>query len=77
MTEACPDVAGSEAEPAQPGHLYDRMPVILRRDGSEADLQGHRADWLHGAPDPAGLLCRRYTELMVCERTADRWARRR
>jgi hypothetical protein len=48
------------------------MPVILSRDGSEADPQGHRADWLDGAPDQAGLLCRRYPELMVCERTGER-----
>ena len=58
MTEACQHVAGSEAGPAQPGHLHDRMPVIPRGDGSAADPQGHRADWLDGAADAAGLLCR-------------------
>lgn len=68
MTEACQHVAGCEAEPAQPGHLHDRMPVILRRDDW--------ADWLDGAPDKAGLLCRPSPELMVCERTVESWVRR-
>lgn len=48
--------------------VHDRMPVILRR----ADW----ADWLDCSPDAAGLLCRPYPELMVCERTAERWVRR-
>ena len=48
--------------------VHDRMPVILRRDDW--------ADWLDGAPDKAGLLCRPYPELMVCERTAESWVRR-
>lgn len=48
--------------------VHDRMPVILRRDDW--------ADWLDGAPDKAGLLCRPYPELMVCERTAESWDNR-
>ena len=68
MTEACQHIAGSEAEPAQPGHLHDRMPVILKREDW--------SDWLDGPPDAAGLLCRPYPELMVCERTAEIWVRR-
>jgi putative SOS response-associated peptidase YedK len=48
--------------------VHDRMPVILRR----ADW----SDWLDGAPDAAGLLCRPYPELMVVERTRDPWVRR-
>lgn len=66
MTEACQHVAD----------VHDRMPVILRRDdwadwlGSEADPKDHRA------PDAAGLLCRPYQELIVCERTAESWVRR-
>ena len=48
--------------------VHDRMPVILKR----ADW----ADWLDGPPDSAGLLCRPYPELMVCERTTDLWIRR-
>lgn len=49
-------------------NVHDRMPVILRPDDW--------ADWLHGAPDKAGLLCRPYPELMVCERTEESWVRR-
>ena len=45
--------------------VHDRMPVILKR----ADW----ADWLDGAPDAAGLLCRSYPELMVVERTGESW----
>ena len=45
--------------------VHDRMPVILRRD----DWQ----DWLDGAPDDARILCRPYPDLMVVNRTADRW----
>lgn len=45
--------------------VHDRMPVILRR--SDWD------DWLDGAPDAAGLLCRPYPDLMVVDRTAERW----
>lgn len=64
------------------------MPVILKRQGSEADAKRHRADWLdcstgseadpkdHRSTDAAGLLCRPYPELMVVERTADSWVRR-
>lgn len=69
-------VAGSEAEPAKPGHLHDRMPASLKREdwadwlGSEADSKDHRA------PDDAGLLCRPYPELMVVERTGESWVRR-
>ena len=48
--------------------VHDRMPVILKR----ADWR----DWLDGAPDQAGLLCRPYPELMVKERTAESWVRR-
>ncbi len=49
--------------------VHDRMPVILRRS--------HWADWLDGAPDAAGLLCRPYPDLMVCDRTAEAWVRRK
>jgi putative SOS response-associated peptidase YedK len=63
MTEACIHVAGSAAEPAEPGHLHDRMPVILKPEDW--------GDWLDGAPDDAGLLCRPYPDLMVCERTSE------
>ena len=48
--------------------VHDRMPVILK----PADW----ADWLDGAPDQAGLLCRPYPELMVVERTPEPWVRR-
>jgi putative SOS response-associated peptidase YedK len=44
------------------------MPVILKPE----DWGG----WLDGAPDDAGLLCRPYPELMVCERTGESWVRR-
>jgi putative SOS response-associated peptidase YedK len=44
------------------------MPVILKRDDWR--------DWLDGPPDAAGLLCRPYPELMVCERTSEGWVRR-
>jgi putative SOS response-associated peptidase YedK len=66
MTEASQHVAG----------VHDRMPMILKRQGSAADPEGHRADWLDGAPDQAGLLCRPYPELMVVERTGESWVRR-
>jgi putative SOS response-associated peptidase YedK len=49
--------------------VQDRMPVILKR--------GHWADWLHGPPDAAGLLCRLYPELMAVERTPESWVRRK
>ena len=48
--------------------VHDRMPVILK--------PGDWADWLDGAPDDAGLLCRPYPELMVVERTEESWVRR-
>ena len=48
--------------------VHDRMPVILRRQDW--------ADWLDGAPDDAALLCRPYPDLMVVNRTADRWSGR-
>ena len=48
--------------------VHDRMPVILRREDW--------GDWLDGPPDAAGLLCRPYPDLMVCDRTADSWVRR-
>ena len=51
----------------QVADVHDRMPVILKR----ADW----ADWLDGAPDAAGLLCRPYPELMVKDRTLDPWVR--
>jgi putative SOS response-associated peptidase YedK len=43
--------------------VHDRMRVILKRSDW--------ADWLDGPPDPTGLLCRPYPDLMVCERTTD------
>ena len=48
--------------------VHDRMPVILQRHDW--------TDWLDGAPDGAGLLCRPYPELMVVERTGERWVKR-
>jgi len=48
--------------------VHDRMPVILRRDDW--------GDWLDGAPDDARLLCRPYPELMVVDRTTERWSAR-
>jgi putative SOS response-associated peptidase YedK len=42
------------------------MPVILR--------PSEWRDWLDGPPDAAGLLCRPYPDLIVVNRTADRWA---
>ena len=48
--------------------VHDRMPVILKRSDW--------ADWLDGAPDTAGLLCKPYPDLMVCDRTSDAWVRR-
>lgn len=48
--------------------VHDRMPVILKRSDW--------GDWLDGAPDAAGLLCRPYPDLMVCDRTTDAWVRR-
>jgi putative SOS response-associated peptidase YedK len=48
--------------------VHDRMPVILRRQDW--------SDWLDGPPDAAGLLCRPYPHLMVCDRTTDRWVQR-
>jgi putative SOS response-associated peptidase YedK len=46
--------------------VHDRMPVILRRQDW--------GDWLDGAPDNAALLCRPYPDLMVVNRTAERWS---
>ena len=48
--------------------VHDRMPAIL----SQCDW----TDWLDGAPDAAGLLCRPYEADMTLERTAERWASR-
>ena len=48
--------------------MHNRMPVIIKRPDW--------ADWLHGAPYAAGLLCRPYPELMACDRTRDTWVRR-
>jgi len=48
--------------------VHDRMPVILRRQDW--------GDWLDGAPDDAALLCRPYPDLMVVNRTAERWSGR-
>jgi putative SOS response-associated peptidase YedK len=45
--------------------VHDRMPVILNPD----DWQ----DWLDGAPDSARILCRPYPDLMVVDRTVERW----
>ena len=46
--------------------------------GFERPVMGRSwSDWLDGAPDAAGLLCRPYPELMVMERTSDPWVRRR
>lgn len=48
--------------------VHDRMPVILKRDDWN--------DWLDGAPDDAKLLCRPYPDLMVVNRTTERWNQR-
>lgn len=48
--------------------VHDRMPVILR--------PSDWGDWLGGPPDHAGLLCRPYPDLMVVERTGQRWSGR-
>ena len=48
--------------------VHDRMPVILR--------QQDWSDWIDGLPDTAALLCRPYPDLMVKDRTADRWVQR-
>jgi putative SOS response-associated peptidase YedK len=48
--------------------VHDRMPVILKRRDW--------ADWLDGPPDAAGLLCRPYPDLMIVNRTNERWVRR-
>jgi putative SOS response-associated peptidase YedK len=45
--------------------VHDRMPVILRQRDWE--------DWLDGAPDDARILCRPYPDLMVVNRTTERW----
>ncbi len=47
--------------------VHDRMPVILRREDW--------TDWLDGAPDRAGVLCRPYPDLMVCDRTSESWVK--
>jgi putative SOS response-associated peptidase YedK len=52
----------------QVADVHDRMPVILKRSDW--------GDWLDGSPDAAGLLCRPYPDLMVCDRTTDAWVRR-
>jgi putative SOS response-associated peptidase YedK len=52
----------------QVADVHDRMPVILNRSDW--------GNWLDGPPDAAGLLCRPYPNLMVCDRTADAWVRR-
>jgi putative SOS response-associated peptidase YedK len=49
--------------------VHDRMPVILQRENWGA--------WLLGPSDQAGLLCRPYPDLMVCDRTTDTWVKRR
>jgi putative SOS response-associated peptidase YedK len=49
--------------------VHDRMPVILKRRDW--------ADWLDGPPDAAGLLCRPYPDLMIVNRTNERWVRRK
>ena len=48
--------------------VHDRMLVILRRDDW--------SDWLDGLPDAAALLCRPYPDLLVKDRTNDRWVQR-
>lgn len=48
---------------------HETGPVILRREDW--------SDWLDGLPDAAGLLCRPYPDLMVKDRTADRWVQRK
>ncbi len=48
--------------------VHDRMPVILRREDW--------SNWLDGAPDAAGLLCRPYHKDIAVRRTADPWVRR-
>jgi len=48
--------------------VHDRMPAIL--PPSDWD------DWLNGAPDAAGLLCRPYEMVMTVERTDEPWVRR-
>ena len=48
--------------------VHDRMPVILKPEDWP--------DWLDGAPDAAGPLCRPYPELMAVNRTPDPWVRR-
>ena len=48
--------------------VHDRMPVILQR--------GDWADWLDGAPDAAGLLCRPYPELISVGRAGESWVKR-
>jgi putative SOS response-associated peptidase YedK len=48
--------------------VHDRMPVILRRRDW--------GDWLDGAPDNAAMLCRPYPDLMVVNRTTERWSGR-
>lgn len=48
--------------------VHDRMPVILRRDDWD--------DWFDGAPDDAKLLCHPYPDLMVVNRTTERWNQR-
>lgn len=49
--------------------VHDRMPVILRRSDW--------IDWVDGAPDAAGLLCRPYPDLLARDRTSDPWVRAR
>jgi len=48
--------------------VHDRMPVIVKREDWD--------DWLDGPPDDARILCRPYPDLMVVNRTADRWSAR-
>jgi putative SOS response-associated peptidase YedK len=48
--------------------VHGRMPVILKRSDW--------SDWLDGAPDNAGLLCRPYPDLMVVNRTKEPWVKR-
>ena len=48
--------------------VHDRMPVILKREDW--------SEWLGGPLDAARLLCRPYPDLMVVNRTSDRWSTR-
>lgn len=48
--------------------VHDRMPAILR--------QADWTDWLDGAPDAAGLLCRPFEGMLTVLKTDEQWVRR-